>query len=1110
MVRDVGAWLEELKLGQYAQTFAENNIDQDLVFELTEEDLERLGIASLGHRKRLLKEIAALRSQGTTEERPKAAGPSAGAAQVGAEGERRQLTVMFCDLVGSTELSAELDPEDLREVLRHYQDAVAGAATRYGGYVARYVGDGILVYFGWPQAYEDQAERAVLAGLDSITAVEAIKFDSDLQLRARVGIASGEVVIGDLVGDLGRDLDAVTGETPNLAARLQSLADPGQVLIDAGTHDLVGRAFELDHLGSRDLKGFSHRVPIWSVAGEGKAASRFEAAHPGQLSPFVGRKHELGLIRDRWRQARDSEGQVVLLTGEAGIGKSRMVQALCDAIGEERHFRLRYQCSPFHTSSAFYPIIRLLERAAGFAVDDDSDLRLDKLEKLLRQTSEDIDADLPLFAALLSLPGEDRYGALALSPKQQRERTIDALINQLMILARQLPVLFVLEDAHWIDPTTEALLGKAIRRIADAPVLILITCRPEYTPPWSDLANLNTIVLNRLSKEQAAQVIKALAGGGLAARVVTEIIARADRVPLFVEELTRSLLESDDDKAEIPTSLQALLVARLDRLGNPKRVAQLAATLGRSFHYRFIRAVSELDDAELDCALTAMIDAGLLMQSGRPPQASYTFKHALIQDAAYGTLLRSTRQQYHAKIAEVLLDKFTDRATTEPEFVARHLSLAGLPEKAVELWLLAGQRAGERSAHVEAIFDLENGLKELQRMPESKTRDRYELDLRIALGASLLTAKGWSAPEVEKNYERSQELSTKTGDLRKFFAALRGLHNVFLLRGETWNSRQLADRLLSIAEGENDRALLLGGYLGVGMCCFFAGDFKAARERFDRANALYDRSLHHAHAFTYGTDPAVVSLSIGGWAEWFLGKPKQARAKIEAAVSLATELQHPFSLAYARSLAASVYQTCRDPEAVQEHASAAIAIAEGQDFPYWVGWATVMRGWALASLGNPEQGIETLRHGLDIYESTEARLIKPYILTLLAEMYGWAGSPLMGIEALDRAYGIGNDTDVCFYEAEALRIQGELTSQSHGGDGREYFERALSLARRRGARGLELRAAISAGRASLKRGETTSARVLLSDACRSFDSGLSDPDLVDAHELLDASSSARS
>ncbi len=549
MAEDIAQWLESLGLGQYAQAFADNGIGIEALPHLRDEDFERLGVL-LGHMRRLQAAIETL-SADEPPTRP-VPPPSKEPEPRPAEAERRQLTVMFCDLVGSTELSGRLDPEDLREVLRRYQNAVAGPVTRYGGYLARYLGDGVLVYFGWPRAQEDQAERAIWAGLDAIGAVEGIKISGDVYLSARVGIASGQVVIGDIVGDAGRDVDAVTGETPNLAARLQGLAEPNQLVIDARTYGLVGTAFELEHLGSHDLKGFSKPVPVWYVVGKGKAESRFEAAHATRLARFIGREHELGMVRERWAQAKRAEGQVVLLTSEAGIGKSRLVQALCDGIGEERHFHLRYQCSPYHTNSAFYPIIQRLERAAGFTADDDVKSRLDKLEALLRQASKDIDTDAPLFAALLSLPGEHRYGALELSPQQQRDRTIEALINQLIELSWQRPILFVLEDAHWIDPTTEALIGEAIIRIADAPVLMVITYRPDYTPPWPDLANRTKISLNRLSREQGTEMVHTMGGDELAASVVAEIITRADGVPLFVEELTKSLLESDDDKVEVP------------------------------------------------------------------------------------------------------------------------------------------------------------------------------------------------------------------------------------------------------------------------------------------------------------------------------------------------------------------------------------------------------------------------------------------------------------------------------------------------------------------------------------------------------------------------------
>lgn len=1106
MALDVGEWLEGLRLGQYARAFADHDIEQDLLPELSEDDLEKLGVRSLGHRKRLLKEIEALKSELESTDWGAAGRPIA--PQAGSEPERRQLAVLFCDLVGSTELSHHLDPEDLREVLRRYQDAVAGAVTRYGGYVARYVGDGVLVYFGWPQAHEDQAERAVRSGLNAVAAVASIRLDDDTRLRARVGIATGQVVIGDLVGDSGRDAEAVTGETPNLAARLQGLAEPSQVVIDAGTWSLVGTAFELNSLGDQDLKGFSRLVPVWHVVGKGKVESRFEAAHAGGLRRVIGREHELGLAKERWTQAGAGEGQIVLLAGEAGIGKSRLVQALCDTIGDEDRLRLRYQCSPYHTNSAFYPVIQRLERTAGFTVEDDVDARLDKLEALLRLSGDDLDPGAPLFAALLSLAAEHRYGALALSPKQQRDRTIEALIRHLLHLSQQRPILFLLEDAHWIDPTTEALIGEAMKRVADAPVLMLLTYRPEYTPPWSDLPTLTKIALGRLSKEQAEEMVRTIAGNELPGSVIAQIVARADGVPLFLEELTKSLLETDAENVEIPASLQALLVARLDRLGEAGKLAPLAATFGRSFDYRSIRAITTLDGVDLDRGLATMKEAGLLMQSGIPPQATYTFKHALIRDAAYGTLLKSKRRQYHARVAEVLLQGLVDRGPTEPELIARHLSLAGLPDRAVEHWLLAGKRAGERSAHVEAIANLETGLRELDLLPKSQSRDEYEFALRIALGASLLTVKGWSAPQVEENYQRAQELSACTGDVHKLFTALRGLLNVFLLRGELEKARQIADRLLTIAVQQDDKGQLLEGYRAVGMCCFFAGKFTAARAHLQRANALYDRTLHHSHAFIYGTDPGVVGLSVEGWVQWFAGDPDEGRRSIDAALHLAEDVQHPFSRAYARSLAASLYQACRDPVAVCDHADVAIAIAQEHGYPYWIGWATVMRGWALSAQEHPQQAVETLRRGLELHDSTGARLIKPYILTLIAEAYGRAELPLKGLEALDEIYGSGSPTEVRFYQAETYRVRGELIRQAQTGDGRDDFERALTLAREQESPALELRAAVSAGRVLLERGERKAARALVGNAYQTFDSSLTDPDILDAHALLEAAGKA--
>ena len=1100
MVRDISDWLERLNLGQYAKAFAENDVDQDLLFELSDEDLVKLGIRSLGHRKRLFKEIAALKSALSTLPRTALAEPRPAAPYSTAEAERRQLTVMFCDLVGSTELSGRLDPEDLRGVLRRYQTAVTDAVSGYGGHVGQYLGDGVLVYFGWPQAYEDQAERAVHAGLHAIAKVRRIALD-DGHLEARVGIASGPVVIGEFTDHAGNEVKAVTGRTPNLAARLQNLAAPGQAVIDAQTRRLVGTAFRLDSLGPHDLKGFAGPVTAWHVRGAGPASSRFEAAHAGRLSRFIGRERELSLLAERWTRARQGQGQAVLVAGDAGIGKSRLTQAFCDTIAGGRHLRLALQCSPLHANSAFYPVVGFLERAAGFAGDDGA-ARLDKLERLLRLSSPEVATDAALVASLLSLPGEDRYGTLDLSARQVRERTINGLIDRLVALGRRRPVLLVLEDAHWIDPTTAALIDRAMARIHDVPVLILITQRPQGAPGWTGRRHLTRLDLHRLPRDQGTALVRAAGGADLAERVVVELLARADGVPLFIEELTKSLVESNEETPEIPASLQASLVARLDRLGDAAKVAQLAALLGRSFHYRFIRAVSELDDSALDRALAAMTRSELLSQTGAPPGAVYAFKHALIQDAACETLLRSKRARYHGRIAEVLLRDFAGEPDAEPELVARHFSLAGRPDRAVEFWLRAGQRAGERSAHVEAIAHLENGLREVARLPQSRSRDEHELSIRVAIGASLGALKGWSSPEVDRNYQRALEISTSVKDMRKLLLALGGLANVYMLRGEIRKARGLADREVSIAQARDDQDLLRRGYRFVGLCSFLVGDFEEARVNLRRGAAMYDRSAHRAQGLVYSTDPAVLCLCISAWTNWFLGRFGAARRDIANALIMAEDLRHPFSLAYARSLAASVYQVFGEPDAVRRQAEAAIAIAEEHDFPYWLGWSTVMSGWAQSALGDAEGGIATLGQGLAHYERTGARQAKPYIQTLLAEMYGRAGLPNKGIDALECAYGVGNTTDVRFYESEALRIHGELHRQSGAGDGHAHLDRALALARKQGARALELRAAVSAVLASGDRGAAS--RSGLADLCRSLQDEDDSADLRNARRLLDA------
>ena len=589
MSREVEEWLREQNLVQYAEAFADNDVDMDLLAELSESDLERLGVASLGHRKRLLKAIARLRTGRRAARKTAATRPDPALPRRRAEAERRHMSVMFCDLVDSVALAATLDPEDLRNVMQPYQDVVAKAVIRYGGHVSQYLGDGVLACFGWPWAYEDQAERAIQAGLDALADVGRMTHGG-ANLRARVAIASGQVVVGEMSGEKSRDVEAVTGETPNKAARLQGIAGPGELVIDARTVREVGTAFDLRDLGPHNLKGFSSPVHAWLVLGAGPAATRFSATHPGRLSHFVNREHELALIRERWLLAKRSEGQAVLLSGEAGIGKSRTLEALRGTMRGECYFRLQFQCSPFHANSTFHPIIQFLKRNAGFTANRDDDRRFERLEALLRLPSQSHEDEAPLIAGLLSLPVERRYGASSLTPQQMREQTIEALIGQLIDLSQRRPVFIVLEDAHWIDPTTEALIGDVLPRIADVPVFLVVTYRPDYSPAWADLPHLARIHLNRLSREQGIELVEDIGGRELAAKVVDEIVTRADGVPLFAEELTKSLIESGDDQGEVPLSLHASLVARLDRLGEAAKLAQLAAVIGRAFNYRFIQA----------------------------------------------------------------------------------------------------------------------------------------------------------------------------------------------------------------------------------------------------------------------------------------------------------------------------------------------------------------------------------------------------------------------------------------------------------------------------------------------------------------------------------------
>ena len=704
---DIDGWLRRIGLEQYAQTFRDNAIDADVLCDLTDEHLRELGLP-LGARLKLLRAVAAL-STGQTP-----VSPEITTSAPRTDAERRQVTVMFSDLVGSTALAARMDPEDLREVISTYQQCVAETVRRFGGFVAKFMGDGVLVYFGYPQAHEDDAERAVRAGLGLVAAVSDLKTHAALQTR--VGIATGLVVVGDLIGSGASQEQAIVGETPNLAARLQGVAEPNRVVIAESTRKLVGNLFDLEDLGAQDIKGIAGAA-LRASSAEG----RFEAMHTANLTALVGRDEEVELLMRRWARAKTGEGHVVLVSGEAGIGKSRLTAALLECLATEPHTRLRYFCSPQHTDSALYPIISQMERAAGLAHDDTQQAKLDKIDAVLAQNSTS-KQDVALFAEMLSLRNDGRYPALDLVPQQRRQKTLEALTSQLAGLASQHPVLMVFEDAHWIDPTSLEVLNRTVDRIKTLPVLLIVTFRPEFSPPWVGQSHMASVTLNRLGDREAAAIIARLVGNNeLPPDVMAEIVERTDGIPLFVEEMTKAVLEVESEGAArrtvavvpssalaVPASLHASLMARLDRLGPAKEVAQIGAAIGREFSHALLAALVRKPEAELGLALDRLAHAGLLFRQGVPPHATYLFKHALVQDAAYGTLLREPRRALHARITETLESQFTEVAENRPELLARHCTKAGLIEKAAGLWGKAGQRGAGRShraAHVCAFPD---------------------------------------------------------------------------------------------------------------------------------------------------------------------------------------------------------------------------------------------------------------------------------------------------------------------------------------------------------------------------------------------------------------------
>src|SRR6476469_7089158 len=736
-MQPIADWLEKLGLGQYAVRFAEHAIDLSVLPELTDQDFDRLGVL-IGHRRKMQRAIT------QTNQAELASEPV-----LRHDAERRHLTVMFCDLVGSTAISARLDPEDMWEVIRAYRAACAKVIATYDGIIARFIGDGILAYFGYPSAHEDDAERAVRAGLDVIAAIGPLETRVEDRVQVRIAIATGIVVVGDLISGGASEQQAMVGDTPNLAARLQSLAEPGAVVVADSTRQLLGDLFTFRNLGRREVKGISEPIVVWCVEAAAPSESRFEAVRTARSIGFIGREAEIPLALARQRLAWQGQGQVVLISGEAGIGKSRIVATLCESLALGGHRRVRYQCSPYHTNSAMHPFIAQLERAAGIRPQDTTEQKLDKLEAMLALGTPQVATATPLIAALLSIPTGGRYPPLGLSPVQQRRQTFVALLDQLEGLARQQPLLVVCEDMHWADATTLEVFDLTVDRVRALPILVLMTFRPEFEAPWTGLANVSLLPLDRLDRRETRALVEQVTGGRpLPGEMIAQIVERTDGIPLFVEELTKMVLESGllvDDNGRyrldsplpplaIPATLQDSLMARLDRLAPVKEVAQIGAAIGRDFSYALLRCVTGRDDLALRVALAQLEEADLLLRRGAPPDANYSFKHALVQEAAYESLLKSRRQVLHKHIGEVLRGQFPAIADTEPEVLAYHFTEAGLNAIAFEWWRMAGQQALKRSAYAEASAHLGKAVAIAEQLTEELGGPMDRLHLQLAYG----------------------------------------------------------------------------------------------------------------------------------------------------------------------------------------------------------------------------------------------------------------------------------------------------------------------------------------------------------------------------------------
>jgi class 3 adenylate cyclase/tetratricopeptide (TPR) repeat protein len=1112
-MQQMAQWLEDIGLSQYAQCFAENGIDVSVLQHLTDKDLRDIGVL-LGHRRKMLAAIAEF--AGATASLP---GP---AVRLGPQeaAERRQVTVMFSDMVGSTALSVRMDPEDLREVISAYQKCVSRIVRRFDGFVAKYMGDGVLVYFGYPEAHEDDAERAVRAGLELIAAVAALRTLAPLQTR--VGIATGLVVVGDLIQSDEALERGIVGETPNLAARLQGVAEPNTVVIADSTRRLLGRLFDLEDLGAKELKGLPGPVTAWAVLRSSAVESRFEALH-ADATPLVGREEEIEILRRRWQSARAGDGRVVLLSGEPGMGKSRLVAALIELLRPELHARFQYFCSPHRQDSALFPVISCLERTAGFEHNDTSEVKFTKLEALVTENSE-LAEDVVLFTDLLSLPPCSNYAPVSYPPQRKKEKTLEAAVRHLAGAAERQPVLLIFEDVHWIDPTSHELLDLVIRRIERLPILAIATFRPEFQSPWAGQSHVTTLTLTRLARQDSAMLVRQVEGDGvrLPDDVVQEIVARSDGVPLFLEEVTRGVLEAagaDTLYGEtatlvppklgraVPATLNASLIARLDRIGSAaKEIAQLGAAIGREFSYQLLVTTSQRSPSELQEALERLVEAGLIFQRGAPTQATFLFKHALVQDAAYSTLIRGARRDLHARIADALL-VVSHTENVAPEILALHMQSADRAAEAIEYWRLAGEQSARRANNREAVAHFNRALKLVEEQPQTNERWRAELTILSQLGPALMSVHGWAAIEVGEVVERATEVGRLLESSHEIASSIANLWLFHYANGRIDAAEKISEDLFRIARDLDSAEVLLQAHHTAWPARWSRGRLTNAVEHIDAGLALYDEKCHAHHRFLYlGHDPAVCGLAIASQLYSALGYPARAKDRGDQALTLARRLRHEPSIVHGLWFVVESQTTRRDIAGVTANTAELLALAERHGLPLPRAMGLVYRGWALASSGCVADGLELAGQGIAMLEQSGTRFVLSRAYGLIAEIHLIAGQYSEGLGQAQKALHVSSELGESFYGPRLLQIRAKLEQESGQTDEtiEASFRQSLELATVQEAKTFELRAAIGLAGLWSRQRRRDEARELLRPICDWFTEGRDTSDFKEATALLDA------